>query len=728
MTNTNATGPRVDAPKHWSRLLLGNKAAVFFLSLIFLLFMLYHSVVPLSALPRCEGNARQDCYQSVWTLWIVSEAISQGHNPYATELLFYPLGAQLSQHTLAPGFSLVTLLVKLFARGDPMYPFYAYKIVILLSFTLILYFSYLALRELEFAGWPAVLPAIGYAFSAFYTSHLIHLSQISGFFIPLTAFCLIRAYRRPTTGRLIVAAVASSTAIYFTEIAIYIYLAAMFLGALMLLWRDQRQALGERIGQAGTRRLLVALAVFLAIISPFVFNFLRLHSNKPTASESAFYSANLAAFFIPTPAYTPLYRQLFLRLTNGSSGMGEAFIGFPLLLLAIAALAAFAIAKQRRVSLIRICALLALIFFVLSLGPTLRFFAADTRMPLPYALLMRLPPFDFGRTPVRFVVAGLFFLMIVAAAGVAWLEQVLNRRCGPSWSRALLSLLLVWTVVEGYVPVPRQHSFEPPPGLDKIVPGPVLNLPLQINDGYSEALQIFHQQPIANGFLARYTPPQRQQIADLERLVAKGGANFCDGVAALGYQNIVIAPREVFPDASSVAPLELAKCRLNVVDLRTGDLYSRAGAERPDEFPSYTPGTRLDLRTPESEKFLWYGWSAREPNLRWTQRNKAAIAFALQDPKTVTLRFKAGAFLVPGKLDQQHVNIELNGHQVVTLTVSNPEPSEYSVVLPAQFLRQENVLVFGFQDAEAPATFNPGQDSRLLGISLQWLEFVPESP
>src|SRR5437660_6025681 len=175
--------------------------------------MIYHYVVPLDSVPFSGGIKGQDCYQMVWNLWAVNEAITSGRNPYKTELIYYPLEAELTHHSLAAGFFVLTFPVKLLSRRDPMYPFYAYRIAILLSFTLILYFSHLTLRELGFSGWAAAIPPVAYAFSAFYMEHLIHLNQIAGFFIPLTAFCLIRSYHTPSTGRLIASAVATSCAI-----------------------------------------------------------------------------------------------------------------------------------------------------------------------------------------------------------------------------------------------------------------------------------------------------------------------------------------------------------------------------------------------------------------------------------------------------------------------------------------------------------------------------------
>jgi len=701
-----------------------SKSGIFFLCLAFTTAMLYHRVVPLDALPFYQGSAGQDCYQMVWDLWEVNEAITAGHNPFRTGLVYWPLGAQMGRHSLAAGFFPITFIVKLLSGGNPMYPFYAYRIIILLSFTLILYFSYLTLRELNFSRWASAIPSLAYGFSAFYMEHFFHLTQIAGFFIPLTAFCVVRWYHKPNAGRLLMAAAVASCSLYFTEFAIYIFMAALFLGLLMLISAGERKVLLDKLRRTGSSEVVLSIGLASAMAAPFVFSFHTVHTLAPAPSESSYYSANLAGFFIPSTQDAPLYGALFSRFSSGiSNGMREPFIGFPILLLTLAALI-----KSKR-KLVWFSALLSFIFFLLSLGPSLKFLDTDSHIPLPYGILMRIPPFDSGRTPVRFVVMGIFFLIIVAANGLAWIQDNLSEHRGLRWATTTMSLILIWTLAERYSPMPRAQSFAQPRGLEKLISGPVLNLPLLRNDGYAEALQIFHRQPIATGYLARYTPEQRQHFEQLQRLFNKGGATFCDGVKAMGYRNVVIAPRGVVPDAPSLVPLELSKCSLNIVDLRTGDLYSRSGAEesegRPERFPAYTLGKRVDFTSPDSDKFLWYGWSDREPKFRWTNRSRAAIAFTVSEVRPVILMMKIGAFLVPGKLEAQTAGLALNGHQVTTLQIRQSEPKEYSFILPVEFLRNENVLSFSLPDAESPITFHLGEDSRLLGINVEWIEIDP---
>jgi hypothetical protein len=366
-------------------------------------------------------------------------------------------------------------------------------------------------------------------------------------------------------------------------------------------------------------------------------------------------------------------------------------------------------------------------FFVLSLGPTLKVFSVDAGWPLPYALLSRIPPFDIGRTPVRFVALGIFFLMILAAAGLQWLQVRLRARSGKSATALFMLLVLGWTISEVYSPVARQSPFEVPRQLATTVQGPVLNLPLMRNDGYSALLQTFHHQPIATGYLARYTEPQWQQYSGLERLIFKGGAAFCDGITSLGIRTIIIDPETIAPDAPSTAPLDLDKCNVQVIDLRanagsigtTGE-YRTA---RPLSYPLYRTGARIDMLSLESDPYLWYGWSKPEPDIRWSNGGRAAIVFSLLQPQPATLRIELQPFMVPGMIDVQRIEVNLNGQQLATLRVTESGHGIYSIDLPA--LQTDNVLTLSFPDAESPAALGLSDDPRLLAINTGWFEIVP---
>jgi hypothetical protein len=261
--------------------------------------MMYNYILPLNSLLYTTGIKGQDCGQMIWNLWFATEAITGGHSPYHTNLIFYPLGANLGHHTLAAGFFPLTFLVKKLSGNDPFYPVYTFKIIILFSFTLILWLSYLSLREIGLRRWPACIAAIGYAFSDFYMLHVIHINHLGGFFIPLTALFLIRAYKEPASAKLTFAALAAGCSVYFTEFSIYAWMAASFFVVGVTLFRSSRRELAAKAQQAGRWRVIAAALILLLIAAPFAINLFRDKIVAPPPAEPSRYSANLAGFFIP---------------------------------------------------------------------------------------------------------------------------------------------------------------------------------------------------------------------------------------------------------------------------------------------------------------------------------------------------------------------------------------------------------------------------------------------
>lgn len=707
----------------------------------FTLAMIYHHVVPLNAVPYLIGIKGLDCGQMVWNLWWTVEAITHGRNPYYTKLLFYPYGSNLVHHTLVPGFFPIALLVKILSGNDPLYPLYAYKIVILVSFTLILLFTYLFLKELGFSRAISVTFSIAYAFSDFYLLHFIHLNHLAGFFIPLTALFLVRFYKNPRSRNIIGAAISGSAAAYFTEFTIYIYMAVMMLLIMLVVFKAERLIVIEKLKAAGTRQLLLATTIFAIILGPFLLMLFIDRIRNPPLEEISIYSANLIGFFVPgqerdqdflhgQPYATPLYGKLFAgidaKVTVGKGGY-ETFIGFPVLLCSLIALVAV---KNR---FIRTCLVISLVFYVLSLGPTLKVLGSETSITMPYSLLMHVPPFDSGRTPIRFISVALFFLIILAASGAAFVESKLRNRKGSSVSVIAMLLLLGWTIAEVYSPIKRRDPFVAPAALSRVVPGPVLNLPPVQWDGYAALLQTQHHQPIDTGYVARNSDQQYTYFDELDRMFDKGGKEFCNYVSGLGFRNVLVKPGSVIlPYWSSMLPLNLEKCGLNVVDLRRPDSLpdeATIAIDFSDEVkPSYPLldfGSQVEFGSAEADKFLWYGWSGREAFSHWTDRGTAAFLFALTEIKPATLILKTGPFLAPPQLASQRALVNLNGKQVAGLTLANREAEEFRIDLPASVLQKENLLTFELPDAQWPRSLGHSEDTRLLGINVQSIRIEP---
>ena len=521
------------------------------------LALLGRHVIPLGGIVEPGG----DYGLMVWNLWFVNRAVTHGENPYFTPLVYHPLGARLVKHTLVPGFWPVTFLADLVSGEDPLYPLYAYRLCILLSFTLALALTYAVLRRLGFPRGVACVPAVGYAFCDFNILHVPHLNHVSAaFLLPLAVLAILRLFEQPRATRAMAAAFVLAVGVYFTELIVFIWIAALLALALAAAMPSTRAAVRRVAADLGSRGAAAALLTFALTLAPFAWNWALDAGKAPNPRQASNWSANLAAFVVPRPDATPLYGDAFAGWNAAvSKGIGgqEVFLGFPLLLLAAVGVA------RRPTGWTAIAACLAVFFAVLSLGPTLKVGSVNTEWPMPYALLMKVPPFDMGRTPVRCVLLAVFALAFPAAVGLAWARDRARARWGTAAGHALLGAVVAWTVAEVYSPAPRTRTYTPPPALRDLVPGPVVNVPLSVFDGRAVFLQAFHGQPIVTGFVSRRTPAQLAHVRSLDVLLNEDPAAFLRHLERIGARNVILGPGTP-PDTAQA----LLGGPMNVVDVR----------------------------------------------------------------------------------------------------------------------------------------------------------------
>ena len=391
---------------------------------VFSLAMIRDTVVPFDGIAFEQGDPR-DSGQMVWNLWHVADSVLHGKNPFETNRLYYPIGANLAKHTLVSGFVPVTLLVRLLSGDSPLHPIYAFNILVWLSYTLLLLFSYLSLRALGFGVCVSLVPSIGYAFSDFYYLHASHLNLLAGFFMPLCALLVIRLCQAPCHSRAVLTALALASAAYFTEFFVSILFGFATFGLAMLIGKSTRQKIVALFRTLGRRTLVVSLLVFAGVLSPLLFEYARCHTLMPGATDYYSLSANLAGYVLPARQTTWLYGDLLLplqqKVTTGFSGF-EIFLGYPFLLCLIAGLVRPRTGYQAGLLFT------GLMFLILSLGPHLKVFNQDLPVPLPYTWLMKVPPFDQNRCPVRFAAVAMFLFVPISAAGLSRILRTLERR------------------------------------------------------------------------------------------------------------------------------------------------------------------------------------------------------------------------------------------------------------------------------------------------------------
>jgi hypothetical protein len=143
----------------------------------------------------------------------------------------------------------------------------------------------------------------------------------------------------------------------------------------------------------------------------------------------------------------------------------------------------------------------------------------------------------------------------------------------------------------------------------------------------------------------------------------------------------------------------------------------------PQNYPQLSSVTRIDLATTEADKYLWHGWGRPEAGFRWTDGKEANVVFALDPRGDVKVRMNCAPLIVPGRINQQTLQIELNGQTVETVTLNKPEYKELDLILPQTTLKQQNILTLRLPNATSPESLHLSIDQRQLGLAVQWIEF-----
>ena len=677
---------------------------------------------PLARLPLPHG----DLGQMAWNLWITTESIIHGESPYLTSMVYYPVGANLSTHTLAAGFFPVALVVRLMSAGDPLYPFYAYKVCVLLSFFLLLWLTWVFLREVGFSPLESFPPAVAFAFADYFVHQAVFLNIVAGFLIPLVAWLFLLAYRRPTPSRILLAAGLLGVTVYFSEFFVYLCLAlALYVACLCALSRGRGELL-EKVKAAGWGSLSWATFLFLAAISYFVWLWAAADPLPIDLQETQRFSANLAGFLIPHEQVTPLYAAalpgalelLNRRITLGMGGF-MTFVGFPTLLLSLIGLRQ--IGFHQRIALV-----VAIPFLGFSLGPTIKMFSIDTGIPTPFTLLHFLPPFDQMGAPVRFVVIPLFVLTLTAASGMRVLLQRWD--AGVVRRYAVGSVVSLWVLLEAYSPpTPHFGRLElPVERLQALGEGPVLSVPLDAYHGYHAALQTLHGQPISSGYLARRGRAQLEMISHLQAALAQDFPRLRRLVEEHGYRSALLVAEVpwLIYDRLERLPIDVVSLEESPYPPESVTLFRHPIAAGTPPTPLQRAAFELGatVRFAKGQRgtaLLYRGWSSPEEWGVWSDGDEAELLFHLDEQEPLVLRLEGHTF------GDQRLVVQINGHRLVDRNVESGTPVDLRLALPQSILQRENVLHFDFPEAQSAEEVG---DPRRLALGLKSLVLERRPP
>jgi hypothetical protein len=138
------------------------------------------------------------------------------------------------------------------------------------------------------------------------------------------------------------------------------------------------------------------------------------------------------------------------------------------------------------------------------------------------------------------------------------------------------------------------------------------------------------------------------------------------------------------------------------------------------------PGDWLHLGSSEGERYRGSGWAEGEGAFRWTDgRGVSALRFSLPGGRPGVLEMDLRPYLGAGTILEQRLDVSMNDRGLASFTLSAPDFALYSVPVPADVARPNNVLWLRHPDAASPVAVEGASDGRQLGVAvrtLRWLD------
>lgn len=402
-----------------------------------------------------------DNFQHAWFLWHFARALSHGHNPFYTHLMFYPTRVNLAWSTTDPLAGFLALPLSLLAG-----PVIAYNFSLIFQLALAAFCARLLCLRISGNEVAAFIGGMLFGFSPYLMAQALqHLSLVTAFPIPLFVFALDRIFGSQSNSWR--AGLPLGMTLLLAALAHYNYAAICVIVAVLLLAIEVCQLLRSGIARFLERvwkPITVGMATFLIGFSPLLWMMLGTASEIPSPRRPGHIevmSADALGFVIPS--WNHIFFGRFARGLNPDlflAGVeGTIYIGAIVL-----ALAAIGFWKRRETNerwAIR-AAILGFAFWILSLGPRIHAFGHVLNVPGPAALFFDLPFAKFISAPARFDVIVALCVAILGALALKYILELPAIRLQRYWVVPLIVALVMADYLT--IPFPRSSTVDPGEG------------------------------------------------------------------------------------------------------------------------------------------------------------------------------------------------------------------------------------------------------------------------
>lgn len=388
---------------------------------------------------RIMGCACGDQVEQLWYLAWTPLALVHGHNPFLTNYIEYPRGANMAVNTLMPALGLLGTPLTLTAGGAS-----ALNLWFWLAFCLSATACFVLLRRWVRWAPAAFVGGLLYGFSPYMVGQGSGHLQMA--FVPLPPLILlaldelvVSQRRRAVTVGLALGLALGLQYLISSEVFGSVLVIAVIGTFLLVVARPRAVAARFRhaatgLGIAGgVCGALIAYPAYLQLAGPNRF--------KGSAHGAYPFPADLAGLVVPT-VHQLLAPSSLVAMSNhfilGDVTENGSYLGIPLILLLLVI-----VVWRWRLPVVRFAAALAVVAELLALGPTLVVDRRVTGVPLPDRLLDHLPFFD-SFVDARFSLYVDLFAAVLLAVGLDQLRTAVGvlrrratrRRRGPWWSPA----------------------------------------------------------------------------------------------------------------------------------------------------------------------------------------------------------------------------------------------------------------------------------------------------
>jgi hypothetical protein len=715
-----------------------------------------------------------------WGFWFITELVAEGRKwSLFTDVFFYPRGVDLTYPLLfGLGLPLAVAIPVVRLLGGIL----TFNLFVFVAFVATAYATFLLVRDLTHNSKAAFVSGVIFAFSPFHMVRTLgHFGILtSGMWIPLYVLFFIRAM---TCGNLF-SLILASLVLALTCLSNPYY--AIFLGIFTIMYSGYHlifRKIHHTANILGKRLLSMACLSMLFLLPVIWITFT--HGREDfyiysTLSTAVFYSADLLAFFLPSP-YHPIWGPLislpFYAHFTGNITEQTVYMGYMVLILS--AIAILKVPKEQTC----FWAMSAIAFFVLSLGPFLHIHGRDTlelggvslALPLPNLPMHFVPLLKAMRVPSRFSIMLMLALAVLAGYGAAHLMKRFEGK--PAAGLGLLGLIIAIIGIEFSIsPLPLADARIPKVyqdiAQDQSQGGTLLDVPMYWSIGAYQHYQTVHHKRLLFGHVPRLVPSLVLTYADsipfiklfknpelikdydqnpvdrsdILRFVEFFDLSFIvihkDLLAPWFYTAFVRYPWDGSPQSPTVLqapevfdrlmrflvthfPVAHAEEHGNIVVLKLARDYP------VDDLWTRQDGYRLDFSSTMPQFFLAEGWSSfergRELTFAWADAKESRLWGYFPRVEPMSMELKVLPFTFPGS-PPQGMKIYVNGRFVSHIPLISNDWQSHRVHLSKTDLTSGlNTFRFVYDYTASPAKVSPGNlDTRQLAVAFDYIAFHPE--